>query len=93
MGTVLTMLVCAAVLIAVAFLYWMLLSSTLSVPSGAHEVYAVTTPDLWEFRLYRYQPRQAGGEPVFFCHSAMANQFNFTSPPGASLVDTRISPR
>ena len=86
----LTVLICIAVLFAIAFLYWMLLSSALSMPSGADEVYAVTTADLWEVRLYRYKPRQGGGEPVFLCHSAMANQFNFTSPAGASLVDTLV---
>ena len=47
----------------------------------------VRTPDLWRVRLCRYRPRKGEGEPVFLCHSLLANQFNFTLPRGASLVD------
>jgi len=76
--------------IAAAVGYWIVLSRKYSKYPRADEIHEVKTGDLWSVLLYRYKPKSGDGEPVLLCHSAVANQFNFTEPPGNSLVDVLV---
>ncbi|HUW62395.1 MAG TPA: alpha/beta hydrolase [Candidatus Bathyarchaeia archaeon] len=76
-------------LIVVAALAWLGLYrlGTRMGQVHADEVHMVVTPDLWRIRLCRYKSKKGAGEPVFFCHGFMSNQFNFTLPDGEAIVD------
>ena len=70
-----------------AFAAWLVAASSYKAPITADEVHLVTAPDLWKIRLCRHKPKGGRGEPVFFCHGFMSNQFNFANPPGESMAD------
>jgi polyhydroxyalkanoate synthase len=70
-----------------AFAAWLVAALSYRDPITADEVYLVTTPDLWKIRLCRHKPKGGRGEPVFFCHGFMSNQFDFAHPPGESMAD------
>lgn len=76
--------------VALIVVYWTTISFLFAEEVRADEVHMVTTGDGWQIRLCRYRPAEQEGEPVFLCHGAMGNQFNFTSPQGDSLVDCLV---
>jgi polyhydroxyalkanoate synthase len=81
------LIVVILLLLVAAVLCWLLIAATYSPPVTADEVHMVTTGDVWRIRLCRYKARGGSGEPVFFCHGFMSNQYNFAMPPGESMVD------
>lgn len=88
MTTTLTVIAIAAAVVAlVSIAYWIAISLLFTKEIGADEVHMVTTEDGWKVRLCRYRSVDGNNEPVFLCHGALGNQFNFTSPQGESLVD------
>lgn len=82
-----TVIVVLVLVAAAAVGYWIWLSRNYALPCRADEIHTVKTDDLWQIQLYRYLPKKGEGEPVFLCHSAVANHLNFDVPEGESLVD------
>jgi len=74
-------------LVLLVLLYWSMLESLFPEKLNTNEVFIVTTGDLWKIRMCRYRKGRTGGQPVLLVHGANANQYNFTVPDGASLVD------
>ena len=77
-------------LVLLVLLYWSMLDSIFPEKLGTNEVVLVTTQDLWKIRMCRYRKGRTGGQPILFVHGANANQHNFTSPEGVSLVDALV---
>lgn len=84
-----TIAACIAGLIAAGLIYWWILHIMLAIPTRAREVHWVKTSDLWQIRLCRYGGEH-GGEPVFLCHSVLANHFNFALPEEEGMVDILV---
>jgi polyhydroxyalkanoate synthase len=62
-------------------------ASLRSAPVTCDEIHNILTEDSWRVRLYRHKAKKGPGEPVFFCHGFMSNQWNFSIPPGESMAD------
>ncbi len=78
-------------LLALLLAYWTILTSMYPEKLNTSEIHTVTTADLWKLRLCRYRKGRTQGDPVFLVHGFNANQHNFTSPAGASLVDYLVA--
>jgi pimeloyl-ACP methyl ester carboxylesterase len=77
----------AALFLMIAVFYLWIVPNLAQDTIRSREVYLLPATDLWKLRVCRYRQGRSQGEPVLLVHGAGANQHNFTTPPGQSLVD------
>lgn len=56
-------------------------------PRASTDVHTVMCDDGWRIKLFRYRPKEDGGEPVLLAHGAFSNHHNWDTPPGSCLID------
>ena len=84
-----TVVICLIGIVGTSFVYFQFLKMIFKIPLRANEEHWVKTSDVWQIRFCRYY-KDPGGEPVFLCHSALANHYNFAIPEGKSMVDVLV---